>query len=118
MLGIQADNAAAAVFAQASEVPAPTCVKPVLPPADQPLSDAAATRINTESKAYVECAAAYHAARKAAVDQSNETIRAANATAQANVDAAKKMQSELDAFLAELNANADARQPKAKKDGK
>ena len=100
--------AAASAFAQT--VPASTCERPELPSADKPLTDAAANKVNTASKAYVDCAAAYHAARKAAVDESNAVIARAQANAQANVEAANKMQQEQKTFLADLNANVEARE--------
>jgi len=110
--------ALSATAAYANEaVPAPTCVRPEIPAADKNLTDAQAKKVNADSKAFADCAAAYHAARKQSVDAANAVMRQQELLAKAHVEAANKLQGEVNAFIAELNANVAARD-KAQKAGK
>jgi hypothetical protein len=97
--------------------PTPTCVRPEIPAADKNVTDAQAKQVNAASKAYTDCASAYHAARKQSVEAANAVMRQQEQLAKAHIEAANKLQGEVSAFIAELNANVAARE-KAQKAGK
>ena len=91
-------------------VPPPTCLRPVLPSFEKPLTKVQSDKLNADGKAYKSCVNTYFDARKAVVDEHN-------AIAQAHGKAAQALSAEFNGYVDELNAKLAA-QPKqsSKKD--
>lgn len=100
----------AAAFAQLDDmaVPAPTCVKPIVPAATASLSKPAADKLNAEITAYASCGDSYLKARRA-------TTAKYQAIANAHVVAANTFATDFNAFSVELGAFSKTQAAKAAK---
>lgn len=103
----------ALAFAQADDIAVPpaSCIKPMIPAADAALDNAAAEKLNAETKAFGICADAYIKARRTAVEK-YQTI------ANAHANAANAFATDFNNYSTALAAFSAARAAKAEKDKK